>query len=1038
MDRRLWSWLFVIGIGITPSLAPAAPVAEQLTPGVVRFFASEAAKAAAEPSVALLNPPPPTPIPLTGLDPVPVFDTVGAASRVTIPVAPGTSLYGTGLVTGPFERTGEKVSVYTFDAFAWGEQSTRLYQAHPWIMGVRADGSSFGVLFDSTWRAEIDTSNPFNAGIVFLTDGPPPPVIVINKPLPGQVVMELAHLTGKPAFQPRWATGYQQCRYQYTPQQEVIDVARGLRLREIPCDVMYIDIEYMDGFRAFTFDPVTFPNPVGLNAELHSMGFKAVWNVSPTIKLEPGNPLYEWGKDLDYFVKNPDGVTDFVGVGWSGDSVWVDFTNPAARNWFSPLYSTLTDTGADGIWVDVNEPSVFNAAPTYDMPIDAVHLADPALGGIGPHLKYRNIYGMQSARTAYQGLAQAYPDKRPFVLTRSNYLGGQRYAATWSGDNVSDEYHYGMTIPMILTLGLSGQPYSGNDIAGFAQKETPELYARWIGVGALAPFSRGHSLRDACEPWLFGGDVEYTARLAIDRRYWLLPYLDGVFFEAYASGLPVARPLFFADPTDPALRTKDDAFLLGDSIVVAATKTLAETPQVPDIGENLRRFGLPISRDLESDLDTYREDLPHLYLRPGRIVTTGPLIQHAYAQPLNDLTLIVALDESGQASGSLYEDAGEGWGIYSGDFRYSLFSASRAGDLVTVRLNGFVGNRTYIPRPMRVRILAEDGKEYRGVGIEGQDVVIDISVPQPGAAPAPLEVDGRAIPAAFGNRPPISTGVAGAGPQIPGIMGAVYARAESARLRMGLSGAAKYDNAGLVTLLDVAPGGPTHLSATLTGGPDVLAPLAGATFDAGFTPDAAVVLDTTGGGLWTFVVRFNPDGTISSSTFLGRSVAGEFGGVLRSGINPAGARVALDNGLFAGTPIPGRAARDPATIGFELDIPWTSLSLQNKPAGKIRFALLNLHRDPPQVDHVVPDAGIGPFPLGPGPNFAAMPGPQFLIVPCAGDISGDGATTVQDFQVLAVHFGQPVAVYSQGDLNGDGVVTVADFQIMAVDFGCGI
>jgi len=1022
-----------------PRQSHAEPIAESLLPGVVRFHADAVAKADAEPSVALVHPFAGTPIPLTGLDPIPAFDIAAGKQRITIPVEPGTTLYGTGLVTGPFERTGQRVEIYTHDAFAWGEQSRKLYQAHPWIMGVRADGTSFGILFDSTWRAEIDTTDPIAHGIVCTTEGPAPAIIVVNKPNPLQVVQTLATLTGAPALLPRWATGYHQCRYQYAPQQEVIDIARGLRLREIPCDVMYIDIEYMDGFRAFTFDPVTFPDPAGLNAELHAMRFKAVWNVSPTIKREGGFPPYDQGSAAGYFVKLADGITDFVGEGWSGDSTYVDYTNTDARNWFAAQYATLTNIGADSIWVDVNEPSVFNAAPTYAMPDDATHHADPALGGTGPHVKYRNIYGMQSARCAYEGLTAALPDRRPFVLTRSNYLGGQRYAATWSGDNVSDVYHYAMTIPQILGLGLSGQPYSGNDIAGFALQETPELYARWIGLGALAPFSRGHSLRDACEPWMFGGDVEYTARLAIDRRYRLLPYLDGLFFEAHAQGSPIARPVFFADPANPALRTEQNSFLLGDAIVVVASPTLDTEPQVPGIGENLRRFGLPISRDPESDLDTYRADLPHLYLRPGHIVPTGPLTQSTGERALDDLTLIVALDDNGQATGTLYEDAGEGWGLYTGDFRQSVYTAWRVGDSVHVALQGAIGNRAAIPRQLHIRVLGDDGNEYRGSGIDGQEVVVDISGIAQVLPIDPRTIDGRWITTAFNNTPALATGIAGPGPQIPGVLGSVHGRCNVQSLRLGITGAFPFANSATIVLLDFVPTGPTHLGAPLEGGPEALTALAGATFDAEFTPDTALVLDTTGGGIWTFLVRFSEDGSIASSEFLGRGVAGEGSGELRSGINPAHVRIALDNGVFGGTPPPGRALRDPATIGFEITLPWNALGLDARPAQTVRCAILQSHRDPDGIDHLLPDTGVGPFPLASGPDFAAIPGPQFFAIPigCAGDISGDDRTNTADFNILAAHFGQTVEPGTSGDITGDGRVNTADFNIIAGDFACG-
>src|SRR5207249_4341023 len=141
-------------------------------------------------------------------------------------------------------------------------------------------------------------------------------------------------------------------------------------------------------------------------------------------------------------------------------------------------------------------------------------------------------------------------------------IGGQREAAAWTGDNRADWPHLAASVPMVLNLGLSGQPFAGPDIGGFAGAGDPGLFARWMGFGALFPFARGHSEKGTIrkEPWAFGPGVEATCRRAIATRYRLLPYLYTVFREAAQSGLPVARPEFFADPTDRRLRSVGDAF----------------------------------------------------------------------------------------------------------------------------------------------------------------------------------------------------------------------------------------------------------------------------------------------------------------------------------------------------------------------------------------------------------------------------------------------------------------------------------------------
>ena len=1022
----------------TAGICCADPIAEELLPGVVRYFASAGAQAGAEQSVALVASLEGIPVAGSFVGVVPVFTEGVGEWAVSVPVDPGTSLYGTGMVTGPLERSGRFVEVYAQDAFAYGEQSTRLYQAHPWIMGVRADGSSFGVVFDSTWRSTIDTTDPLGRGIVFTTDGPAPPVIVIERDHPREVVRTLAALTGAPALLPRWAIGFHQSRYQYEPQQEVEDIATGFRIREIPADAIHVDIEYMDGYRVFTFDAAKFPDPAGMDARLAAMGFRTVWNVSPTVKVEPGNPLWEWGSSNNWFVKAADGVTDFVAQGWPGDSVWVDYTNTAARLWFASLYSAMANVGADGIWTDVNEPTVFEARPDYGMPEGNVHLADPALGGPGPHLKYRNIYGMQSARAAFEGLYFANPAARPFVLTRSNYLGGQRYAATWTGDNTSTWYHLGLSIPMTLTLGLSGQPYSGPDIGGFALEATPDLYARWIGIGALLPFARGHSLFAESEPWSYGGDAEYTARLAIARRYRLLPYLDTLFFDAHATGTPIAQPLFFADPSDPALRTVQDVFLLGDSIVVSAAVSEDGSPPPPPLGEDLRPLGFPISADTAADLDTTHPDLPRLYLRPGHIVPTGPLMQHSGERPLDELTLVVALNDEGFARGELFEDAGDGWGALGTEFRRSVYEAHREGDIVRVEVVAVSGSRAAIARPVHVRVLGDDGIERRASGEDGDAIEIDLAAP---VASFPVDddaVDGRRIDARFSGED--AAAIASDAPPAAGLL-RVHARADADALRMGIAAQARIDNAALIVLLDTQNGGPTALAHGFEGEPAALHALAGAVFDPGLTPDAALVVDTTGGGLWTFLVRFASDGSAVSSEFLGRGVAGEHSGELRHGMNPSGVRLALDHGASAGSPVPGQPVPDAGRLGYEIELPWAALSMGEQPVDAIRSAVFHVQRSPASLDHMLPDDEIAMFPLPSGPDFAALSGAQFFTIAstpaCPGDITGDGATNAADFVVLAGNFGAgPDATRAQGDLDGNGLVNASDFVALAGAYGC--
>ena len=685
--------------------ALAAPVAEAIGEGIVRFHASEEAQRSARPSVALV-----APLPALGAAPadfpeVPEFRMIQNRYAAVLAAPEGTDFYGTGMVGGPLLRNGRSVTCWNYDAYGYDSNSPHLYQSHPWVLAVRADGSAFGVLFDTTYRARIE----LNGNIVCIADGPPFAVIVIDRDSPQSVVRALADLTGHMPLPPRWALGYQQCRYSYTPEARVREVASEFRRRDIPCDVIWMDIDYMDGFRSFTFSPVAFPDPRGLNQDLHDQGFHSVWMIDPGIKAETGNAVYDSGTAADAWVKTGWGEP-FRGNVWPGSCVFPDFTNAGVRSWWGGLYRDFLAMGVDGVWNDMNEPAVFNVG-SKTMPIENVHRADSDLGGPDTHDRYHNVYGMQMARGTRDGLLAARPELRPFVLSRANHLGGQRYAAAWTGDNSATWEHLAISIPMVLNLGLSGQPFAGPDIGGFAGNGDGALFARWMGFGALLPFARGHTEKGAVnkEPWAFGPAVEKTCRLALARRYLLMPYLYTVFHEAAETGLPVARPLFFADPRDLSLRAVDDAFLLGGDVLVAATVTPRGKRKVTNLERTWRRFVLDPAEANEADL-------PALFLRPGAIVCVGPAIEYVGEKPGEPRMLLVAPDAEGRAEGYLYRDEGDGFGYLDGRYGIVRYTATTAGGVLDIRRETVEGAVLGLRGDeVKVRVLL-DGREVEGGG----------------------------------------------------------------------------------------------------------------------------------------------------------------------------------------------------------------------------------------------------------------------------------------------------------------------------------
>jgi alpha-glucosidase len=657
-----------------PRPAPLQParLAEAIGGRVVRFWPDSAARAEALPSLTLAAPVSAAEVPPGDFAVRPDFSSRQGERVARVRLPRGTTLYGTGEVMGPLLRNGRVTTCWNTDAYAYDEDTPSLYESHPWVLAVRPDGSACGLLADTPGRVTVDLLDD----VTFRAVGPPFPVVVIEGESPQAVLKVLADLTGRLPLPPKWALGYQQCRYSYYPATQVLEVAREFRRRRIPCDVIWMDIDYMNGYRLFTFDPRGFPDPTATNDSLHAIGFRSVWIVDPGVKQDPGYTVFQEGSAGDHWVKTATGE-DYVGRVWPGPCVFPDFTRAATRAWWAGRIGEFAATGADGIWNDMNEPAIFDV-DSKTMPETNRHRADAELGGSGPHLRYHNVYGLLMARATQEGLLAARPERRPFVLTRAGFIGVQRYAACWTGDNRATWKHLAASVPMALNLGLSGQPMSGSDIGGFGGSPDGPLFARWMGVGTLLPFARAHSEKGSPrrEPWSFGPEVEATCRRAIETRYRLLPYLYTLFREASVDGLPVARPVFFADPTDDRLRSEDRAFLLGADLLV-----------VPELDDDSRLPMLPkgIWRQVELTPGRHDPDLPRLLLRGGSIMPLGPVMQYVDERPLDEVELLVCPDAQGRAEGVLYEDAGDGFGYRQGRYRLTRFTAQLEGAKLGVR-----------------------------------------------------------------------------------------------------------------------------------------------------------------------------------------------------------------------------------------------------------------------------------------------------------------------------------------------------------------
>ncbi|WP_353303896.1 TIM-barrel domain-containing protein [Sessilibacter corallicola] len=629
------------------------------------------------------------------------FSSTFGQPTARVQVKPSTNLYGTGEVYGTLTRKGYTRSLWNTDNYTYKKDNgQRLYQSHPWVLGVREDGTAFGVFADNTWKQTL----ALDTAITFTSEGPAFRVLVIEGKTPQEVMTSLAELTGHMALPPLWSLGFQQSRYSYYPESRAKELADTYREKKLPIDVIWFDIHYMDKYKVFTFDSELFPDPKRMNDYLHDHKMKGVWMIDPGVGWTEGYSVFDSGTEEDVWVKDAKGKT-YEGEVWPGKVAFPDYTQPKTASWWADLYTDFMAMGIDGVWNDMNEPADFSR-PDWTMPEDNVHAGGIKFEENGKalpadsHKRYHNVYGMLMVKASLDGIKNANPEKRPFILTRSNFLGGHRYAATWTGDNDSTWEHLRASIPMSLNLGLSGQPFNGPDIGGFEGNATPELFGHWMALGAFYPFARAHTTvkSDDQEPWEFGKSIEDVSRTALERRYRLMPYLYTQFQAASVNGMPVMQPTFFADPTDGNLRSEEQTFLFGPDLLIVPQ--WADKPTLPK--GNWRTISLVG----ETADDEYQ---PQVKIRDGAIVPAGEVIQSTEDYSLEKLTLFVSLDEKGKASGKLYHDAGDGYGYQNGEFVFANFTAKKKGKTVTVKIADTEGNYPLGIKTVEVKLMTEDG-----------------------------------------------------------------------------------------------------------------------------------------------------------------------------------------------------------------------------------------------------------------------------------------------------------------------------------------
>lgn len=616
---------------------------------------------------------------------------------------PDSAFYGLGEKASELNHAGKRFELWNTDPGGYDQGDDPIYMSIPFFVALHG-GTAAGLFFDNPYRTFLDMGAT-EPGLVEYraVDGEFRLYVMVGSP--AEVLAAYTEITGRMSLPPLWALGFHQSRWSYYPQQRVLDVASEFRRRRLPCDVIHLDIHYMDDYRCFTWDRRRFPQPRQMISRLHDQGFKVLSMIDPGIKVDPGYHVYDEGRENDYFITYPDGVP-FTGPVWPGDCHFPDFTSPQVRQWWGDLYRPLLEDGIDAFWNDMNEIALIVQNQRQRWVPDIVRHDMEGHGA--SHARIHNVYGLEMVRASREGLDRLRPDQRTFVLSRSGWAGLQRYAAHWTGDNKSTWDHLRLSLAMVMNLGYSGVAFTGPDLGGFTGGPSPELYVRWLQAGVFTPFMRAHSMISSPdhEPWAFGEAAEAINRQYLELRYRLLPYLYTAVWQAARTGAPVMRALSFAFPRDETTHSLDDQFLCGDNLLVAP---------VLEEGKRYRDVYLPAGTwidwwtgeqhvgaatiTVEAPLDR----LP-LFVRGGAIIPLWPVQQYVGEREIHELTLRVFAAPGGER-GFLYEDDGLSPNAHREEnHRLSRFTVlvGDDGDAITVQREIVSGS--YQPEYKQVRL----------------------------------------------------------------------------------------------------------------------------------------------------------------------------------------------------------------------------------------------------------------------------------------------------------------------------------------------
>lgn len=638
--------------------------------------------------------------------------------------------YGLGGKAARLDRRRGRFVLWNSDTPGYVEGTDPIYQSIPFYVGLE-DGTAYGLFYDNPARSTFDFGQTTQDYAGYTAAGGVLDYYFFHGPSLKKILGRYTELTGRMPLPPLWSLGNQQSRYSYYPAAMVEEIARTFRAHDLPLDVLYLDIHYMDGYRVFTWDAQRFPDPAGLAARLGRDGIRLVTILDPGVKFQPdgGYSVFAEGLAHNYFLHRKDGSL-YVGEVWPGPAVFVDYTREDARRWWGDQLHALVDRGVAGIWTDMNEPSDFK-----DKSGDSQ--ADVVFDDLGARTLYpqnRNTFALNMARATFEGLQRLRPNERPFVITRAGYAGIQRFATVWTGDNNATFESLALNVPMFASLGLSGETFVGADLPGFIGRGDGELLARCYQVAFLTPLCRNHAAIDVYdhEPWRYGPVYEDIVRKYLKLRYRLLPFLYTTLEEAHRTGVPLFRPLLLNFQDDANTLNLDDEFMIGDGLLAAP---------VLHAGERAREVYLPAGRWYDfwtgsaAPAGLHRVAAPldflPLFVRGGTILPSTIAMNHTGAQPWNPLCFDVYPDANGAASGVLYEDDGLTPAHEQGAFRRTVVTYASAAAGAQLQLAAPAG--THKPGARDFEFVIHGAIAPHGLTVDGQTLApLRAGAPGPG------------------------------------------------------------------------------------------------------------------------------------------------------------------------------------------------------------------------------------------------------------------------------------------------------------------